>query len=115
MAADPRRRGALGAAPLHDQTAAPGRLHRDDPDAKTNVDALYGLGGRVMSRFVENARLGEARQRRDLDRAPRGVAAGSDLDVGDRVVVAAVHGATVEVVPATAVTGAADERTSHDG
>ena len=33
------------------------RLHRNDPDAKTNVDALYGLGGRVMSRFVENAGL----------------------------------------------------------
>src|SRR3954462_15159555 len=33
------------------------RLHRRDPDVKTNVDAIYGLSGRVLSRFVDNAGL----------------------------------------------------------
>ena len=91
------------------------RLHRSDPDAKTNVDAIYGQGGRVMSRFIENAGLvkldnGETWTARLAASQP-----GVDLDVGDRVTVAAVLGATVEVVPAKAVTGAADERTSLDG
>ncbi|GAA1988315.1 NfeD family protein [Microbacterium pumilum] len=91
------------------------RLHRSDPDAKTNVDALYGIGGRVMSRFVDNAGLvkldnGETWTAR---LAPK--QSGADLDVGDRIVVATVHGATVEVVPATAVTGTSDERTALDG
>ncbi len=91
------------------------RLHRHDPpDSRTNVDALYGLGGRVMARFVEGA--GSVK----LDNGETWTArlpasrVGEPLDVGDRVVVAAVLGATVEVVPATTV-DAADERTSLDG
>jgi membrane protein implicated in regulation of membrane protease activity len=91
------------------------RLHRNDPDAKTNVDAIYGQGGRVMSRFVENrgsVKLDNGETWTARLAASQSAAA---LDVGDRVVVAAVLGATVEVVPAPAITGAADERKSHDG
>lgn len=91
-------------------------LHRNDPDVRTNVDALYGMGARVMSRFVEGA--GSVK----LDNGETWTArlpasrAGAALDVGDRVVVAAVLGATVEVVPAaTQDTDNADERTSQDG
>jgi membrane protein implicated in regulation of membrane protease activity len=91
------------------------RLRRSDPNHKTNVDAIYGSGGRVMSRFVENAGLVK------LDNGEtwtaRLAAAGSagPLDVGDRVVVAAVHGATVEVVPAAAIAGPPGDPTSKDG
>ena len=28
-------------------------LHRDEPDSRTNVDALYGMGGRVVQSFVD--------------------------------------------------------------
>ena len=78
------------------------------------MDALYGLGGRVMSRFVEGG--GSVK----LDNGETWTArlpvsrTGEPLDVGDRIVVAAVLGATVEVVPATAI-GTAEERTSQDG
>src|SRR6478735_2573619 len=88
------------------------RLHRSDPDAKTNVDAIYGLGGRVMSRFVENAGLVKLDNGETWTARLAMTQSGVDLDVGDRVTVAAVFGATVEVVPAKAVTGAADERNS---
>lgn len=91
------------------------RLHRTDPNAKTNVDAIYGSGGRVMSRFVENAGLVKLDNGETWTARLAASQAGTDLDVGDRVVVATVMGATVEVVPAKAVTGAADERTSLDG
>ena len=68
-----------------------------------------------MSRFVENAGLVK------LDNGEtwtaRLAAAGSagPFDVGDRVVVAAVHGATVEVVPAAAIAGPPGDPTSKDG
>jgi membrane protein implicated in regulation of membrane protease activity len=91
------------------------RLHRSDPGFKSNVDAVYGQGGRVLSRFVENA--GSVKLDNGETWTARLAASqwGASLDVGDRVVVASVLGATVEVVPATAVTGTADERKSLDG
>jgi membrane protein implicated in regulation of membrane protease activity len=91
------------------------RLHRSDPDARTNVDAIYGQGGRVLSRFVENR--GSVKLDNGETWTARLAAAQMDaaLDVGDRIVVNAVHGATVEVVPARAVTGGPDERMSLDG
>jgi membrane protein implicated in regulation of membrane protease activity len=91
------------------------RLHRSDPDAKTNVDALYGLGGRIVSHFVDNAGLVKLDNGETWTARLAPSQTGVDLDVGDRVVVAAVLGATVEVVPAKSVTGAADERTPQDG
>jgi membrane protein implicated in regulation of membrane protease activity len=91
------------------------RLHRSDPNLKTNVDAIYGLGGRVMSHFVENAGLVKLDNGETWTARLAASQSGADLDVGDRVVVAAVLGATVEVTPAKAVTGASGERTSLDG
>jgi membrane protein implicated in regulation of membrane protease activity len=90
------------------------RLHRDDIDSRTNVDALYGLGGRVMSRFVEGGGSVKLDNGETWTARLPAARTGEALDVGDRVVVAAVLGATVEVVPATAI-GTADERTSQDG
>ena len=68
-----------------------------------------------MSRFVENAGLVKLDNGETWTARLAMTQSGVDLDVGDRVTVAAVLGATVEVVPAKAVTGAADERTSLDG
>lgn len=75
-------------------------LHRDQPDARTNVDALYGMGGRVVQSFVDgdgSVRLdnGETWTARLTASSPAGV------DVGARVTVLAVRGATVEVAAET--------------
>jgi membrane protein implicated in regulation of membrane protease activity len=91
------------------------RIHRNDPDVKTNVDALYGLGGRITQRFVQNAGLVRLDNGETWTARLAASQTGADLDVGDRVVVASVHGATVEVVPAASIAGAADERTALDG
>jgi len=74
-------------------------LHRGEPPARTNVDALYGIGGRVVAPFLEGAgsvRLdnGETWTARFSEALPYPVVA-----AGDRVIVDAVHGATVEVTP----------------
>lgn len=91
------------------------RIHRSDPDVKTNVDALYGLGGRITQRFVQNAGLVRLDNGETWTARLAASQTGADLDVGDRVVVASVHGATVEVVPAASIAGATDERTALDG
>lgn len=85
-------------------------LKRGGDPAKSNVDALFGLGGRVMSDFVEaagsvkldNGETWTAKLTADHASAP--------LVVGDRVTVARVLGATVEVVP---VAAAEERRTDH--
>lgn len=87
------------------------RLHRSTPDTKTNVDAIYGLGGRVVSRFAEHGGSVKLDNGETWTARLSPAQAGAALDVGDRVVVAAVAGATVEVVPAETP----HERTSHDG
>ncbi|GAA3624522.1 hypothetical protein GCM10022200_03490 [Microbacterium awajiense] len=76
-------------------------LRSRDPAVATNVDALYGMGGRVIAPFVDGAgsvRLenGESWTARLPDGVPD-----AGFDVGVRVTVAAVHGATVEVQAAT--------------
>jgi len=90
-------------------------LHRHQGDARTNVDALYGLGGRVMARFVEDAGSVKLDNGETWTARLSASQSGTSLDVGDRVVVAAVLGATVEVVPAAAPADTPDERTSQDG
>lgn len=75
-------------------------LHRGADPAKSNVEALYGLGGRVTAGFVAGA--GQVK----LDNgetwtarlAPH--AADAALADGDRVVVTRILGATAEVAPA---------------
>ncbi|MEZ3160175.1 NfeD family protein [Microbacterium sp. BWT-B31] len=79
-------------------------LRRSSRLVPSNVDALPGLGARVTRRFEHGA--GEVK----LDNGETWtaqLAAGSqsaDLDVGDRVVVTAVRGATAEVAPAATPT-----------
>lgn len=77
-------------------------LHRDGDNSATNVDALYGMRARVVAPFVQgtgsvrldNGETWTARLPHDLE--------GLALEVGDKVTVADVHGATVEVRPFSA-------------
>jgi membrane protein implicated in regulation of membrane protease activity len=75
-------------------------LHRSSAPVLMNVDALTGMSARVVAPFVDGA--GSVK----LDngetwtaRLSEGIADAA-LGVGDRVTVAAVRGATVEVAPA---------------
>lgn len=89
-------------------------LRRNSKDEVTNVDAIYGMGARVVAPFSDGAGSvkldnGETWTARLAHGTPDSV-----LGVGDRAVVTAVHGATVEVSPAGA-RPAAFERTDDDG
>lgn len=72
-------------------------LHRGSVLHPTNVDALYGLGGRVMAPFIEGA--GSVKLDNGETWTARLVGPDPGLDAGSRVVVTAVRGATVEVAP----------------
>lgn len=89
-------------------------LHARQNAVPMNVDALYGMGGRVVAPFADvfgSVRLdnGETWTAKLADDVPP-----SAVDVGSRVRVTTVLGATVEVTPATP-TPPAQERTSDDG
>lgn len=75
-------------------------LHRSSVLHPTNVDALYGIGGRVMAPFVEGA--GSVKLDNGETWTARLVGPDPGLDAGSRVVVTAVRGATVEVAPPAA-------------
>lgn len=72
-------------------------LHRSSALQPTNVDAIYGLGGRLASPFVgdvASVRLDNG-ELWSVTPSP-----GSDaLAVGDRVIVTAVRGAMVQLAP----------------
>lgn len=75
-------------------------LRRSSVLHPTNVDALYGLGARVVGPFVDGrgaVRLDNGEQWTAQLADPHG-----DLPVGSRAVVTAVRGATVEVTAAAA-------------
>ncbi len=72
-------------------------LHRSSKLHPTNVDALYGLGARVMEPFVEGA--GSVKLDNGETWTARLVGPDPGLDAGSRVVVTAIRGATVEVAP----------------
>ena len=71
-------------------------LHRSSRPVPTNVDALYGLGARVVAPFVDGA--GSVKLDNGETWTARLVGDGAGVDVGARVVVQAVRGATVDVV-----------------
>ncbi|MFT4135129.1 NfeD family protein [Microbacterium sp.] len=71
-------------------------LHRSSALIPTNVDALYGIGARVVAPFVDGA--GSVKLDNGETWTARLSGDGVGVDVGSRVVVQAVHGATVEVV-----------------
>lgn len=77
-------------------------LHRSSVLHPTNIDAIYGMGARVVAPFV-NGR-GSVR----LDNGEQWTAQLADTDgelaVGARAFVTAVRGATVEVTPEAATT-----------
>ncbi|WP_241965151.1 NfeD family protein [Microbacterium telephonicum] len=75
-------------------------LHRSSALHPTNVDALPGLGARVMVPFVEGA--GSVRLDNGETWTARLVGVDPGLVVGSRVIVTAVRGATVEVAPESA-------------
>ncbi len=72
-------------------------LHRSSTLHPTNVDALYGLGARVLRPFVD----GDGSVKLDNGETWTARLVGTDpgLDAGSRVTVTAVRGATVEVSP----------------
>lgn len=71
-------------------------LHRGSKLIPTNVDALYGLGARVVAPFVEGAGSVKLDNGETWTAHLLGDATG--IDVGTRVIVHAVRGATVDVV-----------------
>ncbi|QKJ19543.1 NfeD family protein [Microbacterium hominis] len=86
-------------------------LRKSSRAVATNVDAIYGMGGRVVAPFVDgagsvkldNGETWTARLGEDL--------ADGDAGVGTRVTVSAVLGATVEVAPAARPAPAEPPRT----
>jgi membrane protein implicated in regulation of membrane protease activity len=85
-------------------------LHRSSQLQPTNVDALYGLGARVLAPFVEGA--GSVKLDNGETWTARLVGPDPGLDVGSRVVVTAVRGATVEVAPPPAEPAEEERKTS---
>lgn len=73
-------------------------LHRSSRLQPTNVDALYGMGARVMVPFVEES--GSVKLDNGETWTARLVGPDPGLAAGSRVTVTAVHGATVEVAAA---------------
>jgi membrane protein implicated in regulation of membrane protease activity len=79
-------------------------LKKGGDPTKSNVDALYGLGGRVMRDFLE----GSGSVKLDngetwTSRLAPGFAT-VELEEGDRVTVTRIAGAIAEVVPAASAT-----------
>lgn len=72
-------------------------LHRSSELQPTNIDAIYGIGGRLVTPFAND--IGAVR----LDNGEQWTALASPrsatVAVGDRIVVTAVRGAMVEVAP----------------
>ncbi|MEH3088910.1 MAG: NfeD family protein [Microbacterium arborescens] len=75
-------------------------LHRSSRHIPTNVDALHGIGARVLVPFVDGA--GSVKLDNGETWTARFVGPDTGVEVGTRLVVRAVRGATVEVavVPA---------------
>jgi Membrane protein implicated in regulation of membrane protease activity len=90
-------------------------LRRSSRLQPTNVDALYGIGGRVMAPFVEGA--GSVKLDNGETWTARLAVADPGLVAGSRVTVTAVRGATVEVTPAdpppSAAADAATDRSAE--
>ena len=83
-------------------------LRRGDEPARTNVDALYGMGARVVAPFIEDR--GSVRLDNGETWTARLEPDASLVQVGDRMRVVRVLGSAVEVGPLSA-----RERTSDDG
>ncbi len=85
-------------------------LRRSSTLHPTNVDALYGIGARVMAPFVEGA--GSVKLDNGETWTARLVGPDPGLDAGSRVVVTAVRGATVEVAPESDASTTTEDRST---
>jgi len=74
-------------------------LKRGGDPAKSNVDALHELGGRVMTDFVEGGGTVKLDNGETWTARLAASSAGSVLVEGDRVSVVRILGATAEVAP----------------
>lgn len=72
-------------------------LRRSSQPHATNVDALYGMGARVVAPFVDGS--GSVKLDNGEQWTARLADPAASLEIGTRTVVTAVHGATVEVAP----------------
>ncbi|WP_292835920.1 NfeD family protein [Microbacterium sp.] len=75
-------------------------LHRSSTLQPTNVDALYGMGARVVAPFVDGR--GSVRLDNGEQWTAQLAGAEGDIPIGTRAFVTAVRGATVEVTPEAA-------------
>ena len=74
-------------------------LRKGADHTPSNVDALYGLGGRVMRDFVEGSGAVKLDNGETWTSRLAPAAATAVLEEGDRVVVTRIFGAIAEVVP----------------
>jgi membrane protein implicated in regulation of membrane protease activity len=75
-------------------------LRKGADPTPSNVDALYGLGGRVMRDFVEESGLVRLDNGETWTARVAPAAHGTALREADRVVVTRIHGSIAEVAPA---------------
>ena len=75
-------------------------LRRSSPVVATNVDALYGMGGRVMTAFRDRSGMVRLDNGETWTAVSDADARAAALSIGDRVTVVSVRGASVAVKPA---------------
>lgn len=75
-------------------------LRRGSPVVATNVDALYGMGGRVVNGFRDGAGMVRLDNGDTWTAVTEADPAAASLSIGDRVTVTSVRGAAVAVRPA---------------
>ena len=76
-------------------------LKRGADPTPSNVEALLGLGARVMSDFVEGNGSVKLDNGETWTSRLAPAASGTSLAIGDRVTVVRIHGAVAEVAPLT--------------
>ncbi len=91
-------------------------LHKGGDKTPSNVDALYGLGARVMRDFVEGAGIVKLDNGETWTARLAPAVSTATLREGERAVVVRIAGAIAEVAPQTTTSGetSPEERKSPD-
>lgn len=76
-------------------------LRRGSPAVATNVDALYGMGGRVVTGFRDRSGMVRLDNGETWTAVTEADPTAASLSIGDRVTVTSVRGAAVAVRPAS--------------
>lgn len=76
-------------------------LRRGSPVVATNVDALYGMGGRVVTGFRDRSGMVRLDNGETWTAVAETDPTAASLSIGDRVTVTSVRGAAVAVRPAS--------------